>query len=81
MQRVIDDVPRIVDHDFFHALAKGIQGALMEGVGLCGAQAKELAAMYLTEDPDVVTQREDLRVKILRAEEVLKRLFKFDIRV
>ena len=81
MQRVIDDVPRIVDHDFLHGLGKQIQGALIDGVGLDGEQAKQRATMYLMEDPDIVSKREDLCAKKQTSEQVLERLFAFDTRV
>jgi len=70
-----------VIHDFFHALGRQIQGALTDGVGLDSEQAKDCVRIYLTEDADIVTQREDLNVRKLRSKEVLKKLFMFDIKV
>ena len=81
MQRVIDDVPCIVDHDFLHGFGKRIQGALIDGLGLDSEHAKERATIYLMEDPDIVSKREDLCAKKQMSEQVLERLFAFDTRV
>jgi len=67
MQHVIDGVPCIINHDFFHALRRQIKGALTDGVGLDSEQAKDCVKIYLTKDPDIVTQRQDLSVRKLRS--------------
>jgi len=78
-KRIVDDVPRIVDNDFLHALGKDIQGALIDGVGLGSDKATERATMYLTEDPDIVVRREELLAKKQRLDGVLEKLFSFGI--
>ena len=77
LQRIIDDVPRIVDHDFLQALGKHIQEALVEAFGVGTEKATEKAKMYLAEDPDDIARRDELTAKEHRLEEVLSKLFNF----
>jgi hypothetical protein len=79
LQRIIDDVPRIVDRDFIQSLGKQIHGALVEGIGIGSENATERARLYLAEEPDDVLRREELNAKQQRLEEVLKKLFNFGL--
>ena len=78
-QRIIDDIPRIVDHDFLQALGKHIQAALVEAFGIGSENATERARIYLAEEPDDVARRGELKAKEQRLEEVLKKLFNFGL--
>ena len=79
LQRIIDDIPRIVDHDFVQALGKHLHETLVEGFGIGSENATERARIYLAEDPDDVARREELKAKEQRLEEVLKKLFNFGL--
>ena len=77
LQRIIDDLPRIVDHDFLQALGEHLQDALVEAFGIGTEKAIEKAKMYLAEDPNDVARREELKAKAQRLDEVLNKLFNF----
>jgi len=76
-KRIIDNIPRIIDHDFLRTIEKEIQDALIEGLALGSENAMERAAMYLAEDEGVSEERKMLGAKLDRLDEVLKRLFNF----
>jgi len=79
LQRIIDDLPRIVDHNFLHAFGRNLQGALVDAFGIGSEKATERAGMYLAEEPDVTARREELKAKEQRLEEVLRKLFNFGL--
>jgi hypothetical protein len=79
LQRIIDDVPRIVDHDFLQGLEKHIQEALVEEFGIGSEGATERAKIYLAEDPSDVARRTELTIKAERLGEILKKLFNFGL--
>ncbi|GJE98371.1 P-loop containing nucleoside triphosphate hydrolase protein [Phanerochaete sordida] len=76
-KRIIDNVPRVVDHDFLGEIARGLQGALVAGLGLGDAGAAERARAYLAEDDGVTAQRALLEQKRARLEGVQSRLYNF----
>ncbi|KAF8486541.1 P-loop containing nucleoside triphosphate hydrolase protein [Gautieria morchelliformis] len=78
-KRIIDDVPRIVDHGFLQGLAKHIQETLVEEFGIGSERATERAKIYLAEEPSDVARRAELTIKAERLDEVLKKLFNFGL--
>ncbi|KAF8503172.1 P-loop containing nucleoside triphosphate hydrolase protein [Gautieria morchelliformis] len=78
-ERIIDDLPHMVDHDFLQPLGKHIQGALVGEFGIGSEKATERANIYLEEDPSVVAKREELKAKVERLNEVLTKLFNFGL--
>ena len=77
LQRIIDNVPRIIDYDFLRAIAREIQGALIVGLGVGAESAAERARAYLAEDEGVTSQRAALEQKRMRLETVQNRLYNF----
>ena len=76
-QRIIDNIPRIIDHDFLFAIGKDLQKSLIDGLSLGTEHATDRAKMYLAEDADVATQRQFLKQKKDRLDGVLKKLYDF----
>ena len=76
-QRIIDNIPRVIDHDYLRAIGKEIQPALIEGLSLATEHAAARAAVFLAEDVDVSVQRAALKQKKERLDGVLKKLFDF----
>lgn len=76
-QRIIDNLPRIIDHDFLRALDENIHGALNKGLGVGESDAYARAENYLKDEPDVVAAREELSRKKERLEEIVERLDRF----
>ena len=78
-QRIIDNIPRIIDHDFLQAIGKMIQDCLIKNLNLVGEHSMDRAAIYLAEDDDVTEKRTQLKQKQERITAVLKRLFEFGV--
>lgn len=78
-QRIIDAVPRVIDHAFLRAIVKELYATLVTGLGLAGDGAAEQAARYLAEDHQVKAERRHLGQKKARLEEALKELRKFQM--
>ncbi|KAL4246136.1 hypothetical protein ABKN59_008971 [Abortiporus biennis] len=76
-KRFIDNIPRIIDHDFLHRIQKEIQAALIGGLSVGSGDISERAAMYLAEDEQVARDRKVYKMKKERLEEVMKRLANF----
>ena len=76
-QRIIDDIPRIIDHDFLRTISKDLQRSLISGLALATDRASERARAYLAEDPQVKARRSYLTQKKDRLQAVLKELYKF----
>ena len=76
-KRIIDMVPLVIDEDFLCGLACDTQDVLMQGLGLTGADANARAGEYLSEDADIVAEREELLEKLARVEDVWDRLSHF----
>ena len=73
-QRIIDNVPRIIDHDFLRAISREIQGALVVGLRLGDDNANERAKAYLSEEENVTVTRAQLLDKRRLLEGVQTRL-------
>lgn len=70
MQRIIDNVPRIIDNDFIRRLRPTIKEAL---------DAKffsddKAASRYMAEDPEIAMRRDDLEAKSARLLEIGNKL-------
>ncbi len=77
LQRIIDNITRVIDHNFLRSIGKELQSSLITGLSLATDQASEKAAIYLAEDEQVASQRVYLEQKKNRLDGVLKRLFNF----
>ncbi|KAJ3559503.1 hypothetical protein NM688_g304 [Phlebia brevispora] len=78
-KRIIDNIPRIIDHDFLPTIGKELQKALIDGLDLSTEHAMERARAYLAEDVEVAAQRQFLTQKKERLNAVLKKLYEFGI--
>ncbi|TCD67241.1 hypothetical protein EIP91_000370 [Steccherinum ochraceum] len=76
-KRIIDNIPRIIDHDFLHAIMKELQERLISELGLGTDHATERAAGYLAEDEHVAMDRQLLQRKKERLEDVQKKFWGF----
>ncbi|KAF8519778.1 P-loop containing nucleoside triphosphate hydrolase protein [Hysterangium stoloniferum] len=77
-KRAIDDVPRIIDHDFLMPLGSDMQMVLRRELDILGTEDGEgRARTYLKEDPSLFRKREELNKRIKVAEAVLKKLDEF----
>jgi len=77
-KRAIDDVPRIIDHDFLMPLGSDMQTVLRTQLDVLGTEdGEQRARRYLNEDPSVVRQREQLAKRIRLADAVVKKLDEF----
>jgi hypothetical protein len=77
VQRIIDDIPRIIDHDFLRCIAKETQQTLIDGLGLSGDNVTKTASMYLAEDEAVSARRLALQQKKMRIKGVMDKLYRF----
>ena len=59
-QRIIDNIPRIIDYDFLLSIGKEIHEALFLGLALGTNKAMERASVYLAEDQQIKVQRQQL---------------------
>ncbi|THG95428.1 hypothetical protein EW026_g6225 [Hermanssonia centrifuga] len=78
-KRIIDNIPRIIDHDFLRAIGKELQSSLITGLVLGTEQATDRASMYLAEDDQVAYERVYLTEKKKRLDGVLKKLYSFGV--
>lgn len=76
---MIDNIPRIIDHDFLRSIADELQKSLINGLALGSENAAERASTYLMEDPEVSTTRTFLTQKNDRLKAVLKKLYDFQV--
>lgn len=63
IQRVIDNVPMTIDRAFLYGFANAVREYLVERLALGTPGAAAACAAYLTEDPHVVAQRDELMAK------------------
>lgn len=78
-KRIIDNIPRVIDHDFLRSIANELQDSLINGLALGSENAAERASTYLMEDPEVSTTRTLLTQKNERLKAVLKKLYDFQV--
>ena len=72
LQRVIDNIPRVIDHGFMRAVADGLYDALVTGLSLETDKATERASFFLAEDRQVTAERRHLLQKKNRLDAALK---------
>ncbi|KLO09760.1 hypothetical protein SCHPADRAFT_833534 [Schizopora paradoxa] len=73
-KRFIDNLPRIIDHDFLRALDKDILRALGDGLQLNEVGGNSLAERYLAESPETTIRRSELLARKERLEEIMHKL-------
>ncbi len=76
IQRIIDNVPLAIDHEFLFAFADELQSHLISALGLNGTDAVIKCTKYLAEEPTVVAERDELlarRKRLLGVQEELYR--------
>ncbi|KAI0088919.1 P-loop containing nucleoside triphosphate hydrolase protein [Irpex rosettiformis] len=78
-KRIIDNIPRIIDHDFLKSIASEMQKTLMSGLGLAGDDGFQIASRYLAEDDDMAVRRKDLKNKKERIRGVMDKLYRFGV--
>jgi Dynamin GTPase effector domain len=77
-KRFVDNVPKTVDEQLVLGAAKGLQSALVSGLGLDSPDAHERCTRYLAEHPRTAVRREKLvarRNRLLLAQEELQTVF------
>ncbi|KAH7928503.1 hypothetical protein BV22DRAFT_199383 [Leucogyrophana mollusca] len=78
-KRVIDTIPSLLDLLFVKAVGKALQSYLITKLGIGTANSSERLAMYVAEDPHVVSLREELIAKKKRLEVVEVELRNFGL--
>ena len=78
-QRVIDNVPLTIHHDFVQGFAYGLQAHLLGKLDLGGEDAAARIEKLLEEDPGVARERKALEEKKGRLENLKARLNDFRI--
>jgi Dynamin GTPase effector domain len=73
-KRFIDNVPKAIDEELVLGVAKGLQDALVNGLGLESPDAHERCVKYLAEHPRIVEKRERLLARKNRLELALEEL-------
>jgi hypothetical protein len=79
MQRVIDNVPSLIDLKFVKAITKELQNFLISELGLGTEHANDRCAKYLADDPNVVARRDELLARKNRLESVKMELQNFGL--
>ena len=80
-KRFVDNVPNAVDEELVRGAAKGLQRALMDGLGLDSPDAHERCTRYIAEHPRIAERRERLvarRNRLLLAQEELQTVFGYE---
>lgn len=70
LQRVIDNVPHTVHHDFVHGFAHGLRPYLLGKLDLGGKDASQHVEKLLEEDPDVSRARKRLEERKKQVEDM-----------
>ncbi|GJE98795.1 dynamin domain-containing protein [Phanerochaete sordida] len=78
-KRIIDNIPRVIDHGFLRTIERELQSALISGLSLGTNQAHEHASAYLAEDKQVAATRVRLTQKNDRLQNVREELHQFQI--
>lgn len=79
LQRVVDYVPLVIDHEFLRAFGDDLQAHLIKQLGLGAEDAVAKCAAYLEEDPFIVSAREELTGRKKRLESVQEELLRFGL--
>ena len=78
-QRVIDNIPQTIHHDFVEEFANSLQTYLLGALDLNGGGASKRLQMLLEEDPRIRIDREKLEDRRIRLENIKTRLDTFRI--
>jgi hypothetical protein len=78
-QRMIDMIPRIIDHIFLRQISKDLFGALLAGLELDDDNAGARAQAYLEENEGLTKLRETLERKRKKLEKVNEKLANWNI--
>ena len=76
-QRIIDNVPRTIDHDCLQALANSVNETLVRDLGVGDPMATSRLRGYFAEDPETSITRDELQAKKIRLEEIMHKLGNF----
>lgn len=79
LQRIIDNIPRVIDYGFVRATAEELYDTLVRGLSLASNKAVEHAMAYLAEDVEVKAERKRTSQNEERLHMVLKDLFKLEM--
>jgi hypothetical protein len=77
IQRIIDNVPGLIDTKFVKTFAADLQANLIREFKLGIPEAHGQCAEYLTEDPVVLSRRTDLKQRLNMLESFQKDLLRF----
>ncbi|KAI0791138.1 P-loop containing nucleoside triphosphate hydrolase protein [Abortiporus biennis] len=78
-KRVIDNIPMNIDNWFLFPFADELQGFLIAKLGLGASNATSRCSAFLTEDPNIVAERDDLINRKKRLESVQQELYNFGL--
>ncbi|KAK7676574.1 hypothetical protein QCA50_020450 [Cerrena zonata] len=78
-KRVIDNIPMTIDHTFLFSFSELLQSFLIEKLALGTADSASRCAKYLSEDPGVVAEREELLSKKKRLDSIRTELVNFGV--
>ncbi|KAF8162470.1 P-loop containing nucleoside triphosphate hydrolase protein [Mycena galopus ATCC 62051] len=79
-QRVIDNIPALIDAKFLRAIAQNLQQELISEFGLGSEDANTVCAALLVEDPIMVARREEWTARSRRLEDVQIQLHNFGLK-
>lgn len=77
LKRIIDDVPRAIDHDFVQPLCQTMRQALISELGVTREGGRERCKAFLIEDPNIATERAELYQKRERLAAAMSIIRKF----
>lgn len=79
IQRIIDNVPSLIDLKFIKAITQELQSFLISELGLGTENANDRCTKYLAEDPNVIARRDELVARKNRLESVKVELQNFGL--
>jgi hypothetical protein len=79
MQRIIDNVPSVIDLKFVKAISAELQPYLISKLDLGAATGTARCKSYLAEDANVVSRRDELMAQKDRLENVERELLSFGL--
>ncbi len=74
IQRVIDNVPHVIDQSFLRNVGTIIDATMQSHLGLDGVEATLKAADYLAEGAEVAAERNDLTIRKEKLERIVRKL-------
>ena len=79
IQRIIDNVPSLIDLKFLKAIRKELQGFLLPKLSIGAPDARDNCAKLLAEDPVMASRRDELTARKNRLESVQSELRMFGL--